>query len=328
MPELAYAPDRACRAEQALLDLGFTISYGSRARLISYDGTTAGTGRERAADFMEAFEDPAVDVVLAAEAGLGSRDLLDFLDPARIAASPKPFVGYCDNVYLHLFLAASAGISSLYGCTFMKHFGEGGGAYPETIEYFTRSLDSTDPLVCRPVPSRVGKPLNWYLPEIDSLPRLRSVEGGWTWLRRGAARGTFLGGEITLIPELVRMFGLSLGSAVLFWDVAHHGLPVRPLFKDMCESADVTRLAGMIVGAHPSIAPVEWARTVASLADEFLPETSYPIVVNADLSHLCPSWTVPFGEEVRLDSAGAIVFPRVGWPGATGLSSSHKLLAT
>jgi muramoyltetrapeptide carboxypeptidase LdcA involved in peptidoglycan recycling len=329
MPELSYVPDRARRAERALQELGFTVSYGSRARLISDDGTTAGTGRDRAADLMEAFEDPAVNVILAAGAGLGSRDLLEFLDPATIAANPKPFSGFCDNVYLHLYLATNAGISSLYGCDFIKHFGEAGGAFPETTDYFTRALASTDPLVCTPVPSRIGKPVNWYIPEIDILPRQRTVEGGWTWLRPGTVRGTLIGGEITMIPELVRRFGLSLESTILFWDLSHHGLPVRPLFKDMCESTDVTKLAGMIVGAHPTITPAEWTRTVADLADEFVPETTYPIMVNADLSHLCPSWTVPYGEEVLLDPAGSIVFPRrsvTEQPRLPAVSADHSVL--
>lgn len=308
LPGLAHLPDRARRAERALLELGFTVSYGSRARLVSDDGTTAGTARARADDFMEAFEDPEVNVVLSAQAGLGSRDLLDFLDPARIASSPKPFSGYCDNVYLNLYLAAYAGISSLYGCTFMKHFGEAGGAFPETKDYFVRALASTDPLVCRPVPSRNGEPLNWCAQE-DEMPRQRNVQGGWTWLHPGTARGILLGGEITLIPKLVRDFELSLESTVLFWDVSFHGLPVWQLFKDMCESTDLTRLAGMIVGAHPGIAPTEWAPTVADLVDEFLPEIDYPVVVNVDLGHLCPSWTVPFGREAVIDSKEAIIFP-------------------
>lgn len=318
MPYLAYAPARARRAERALTGLGFTISYGSRAMLVSGDGTRAGSGRERAADFMEAFGDPDVDVVLTSEAGLGTDDLLDFLDPAPIAASPKPFIGYCDNVYLHLYLAKITGISSLYGCTFMKHFGEAGGAFPETIYYFTKALASAEPLVCTPVPSRVGKPGNWYVPEIDCLPRERTIEGGWDWLRPGTARGTLLGGEISLIPELARRFALSLRSAVLFWDVSHHGLPIRPLFKDMCESADVTSLAGMIIGAHPAVSPPEWADTLAGLIDEFLPGTDFPIVANADLSHLSPSWIVPYGEEAQLDSEGPIIFPRGRTPSLTG----------
>lgn len=310
MPTLAYVPDRVQRAERVLNGLGFTVSYGHNAFKISADGTTAGTARERAADLMDAFADPSVHAVLASDAGMGGRELLDLLDPAVLAANPKPFLGYCDNVFLNQYLASEAGLTSLYGCTVMIHIGEGGGAYPETLDFLVGALDSSRPMECTPVPSRAGDLISWYVPELERRQRPRDIDGGWTWLRPGTARGTLLGGEITIVPELVDCFDLTLDSAVLFWDVSYHGLPIRPLFQAMCEKADLTRLAGMVIGAHPKAAPAEWARTVAGLLAEFLPEIDYPVVVNSDLSHTCPAWIVPFGEEVVLEAPDRIVFPR------------------
>lgn len=310
MPTLNYIPERAQRAERTLTDLGFTVTFGSRAFLVDRDGGVAGTAQERAADFMEAFTDPSVNAILAADAGQGSRDLLDYLDPATIAANPKPFVGYCDNVFLHQYLASRAGVSSLYGCTLMVHVGEAGGAYAETLDYLIRALAGAEPLVCTPVPSRTGELISWYEPEAERTPRRRDTEGGWTWLRSGTGRGALLGGEITLLPELIDCFELSLRSRVLFWDIGYHGLPVQKLVKELCDKADMGSLAGMIVGAHPTIALAEWAGMVGDLLDEFLPGSDFPVVVNADLSHMCPSWTVPFGEEVILEAPDRIVFPR------------------
>ncbi len=322
MPTMSYIPDRVARAERVLRDQGFTVSYAANAFLISEDGTTAGTAEQRAADLMAAFADPSVHAILAADAGLGSQDLLDALDPAAIAANPKPFIGYCDNVFLNYYLATRAGISSLYGCTFMVHIGEAGGAYPETLDYLKRALNSADPLVCTQLPSRTGELVSWYVPELEVIPRRRDIPGGWTWLRPGTGRGRLLGGEITLIPELVDSFGLSLASTVLFWDISYHGLAVQPLFKEMCDKVDLTGLAGMVVGAHPLMAPAEWARTVGDLIDEFLPETGYPVVVNSDLSHTCPSWTVPFGEEVVL-TPDRLVFRR-GQAEPAGNAAPHR----
>src|SRR5580658_6974869 len=68
---LAHIPARARRGELALTELGFSVSYGRHAGLISDNGATAGHARQRAADLMEAFEDPSVDAVLSADAGLG-----------------------------------------------------------------------------------------------------------------------------------------------------------------------------------------------------------------------------------------------------------------
>jgi muramoyltetrapeptide carboxypeptidase LdcA involved in peptidoglycan recycling len=310
MPTLAYIPDRTRRAERTLTGLGFTVSYGEHAFEISDDGMTAGTAEQRAADLMAAFEDPSVAVVFASDAGQGSGDLLDLLDPATLAANPKPFIGYCDNVYINQYLASYAGISSLYGSNVMVHIGEAGGAYPETLDYLTRSLASSEPLVCTPVPSRTGELIAWYVPEKEIVPRKRDIPGGWTWLRPRPARGRLLGGEITLIPDLVDRFGLSLDGVVLFWDISYHGLDARDLFKVLCDRVDLTGLAGMIVGGHPLVAPAVWERTIVDLLGEHLPGIGYPVVVNADLSHTCPSWIVPYGEEVVLEPPDRIVFPR------------------
>ncbi|OLB79923.1 MAG: hypothetical protein AUI14_08915 [Actinobacteria bacterium 13_2_20CM_2_71_6] len=310
MPTVSYIPDRVLRAERVLLDQGYTLSYSRSAFQVSADGTTAGTVEQRVADFVEAFADPTVDVVFASDAGLGSKDLLDRLDLPTIAANPKPFLGYCDNVFLNLYLAARAGISSLYGATYMVHIGEAGGAYPETLRSLAQALSSAEPLVCEAMPDRTGELINWYVPELEVQPRTRDIPGGWTWLRPGTARGPLLGGEISIVPELVETFDLSLDSAVLFWDISYHGLAVEPLFKAACASTDLTRLAGMMVGAHPLMPLADWAATVGALVDEFLPDADYPIVVNTDLGHTCPSWIVPYGEEVVVQSPDRIVFPR------------------
>ncbi|MFI5496685.1 LD-carboxypeptidase [Actinoplanes sp. NPDC051859] len=310
MPTLAYVPDRVERGVRALTDAGWKVSFGENAFLISADGLTAGTPAERARDLMDAFTDPSVDAILAADAGLGSEDLLDALDPDLIAAHPKPFLGYCDNVYLNHFLAAKAGISSLYGCTFMVHIGEAGGAYPETLDYLAAALDSAAPLRCHPVPSRTAGVIDWYVPDRERIPRTRDVPGGWTWLRPGVARGPLLGGELTLLPELIERFDLTLDGTLLFWDVSYHGLDVAPLFAALCAAADLTRLGGMIIGGHPQLTPEDWAKTVRELVDEHLPEPAFPIVVNADISHTCPAWIVPFGEEADLDPVGGLLFRR------------------
>lgn len=310
MPTVSYIPDRVRRAERVLRDRGYRFSYSPGAFEISADGLTAGTVEQRASDFVQAFADPTVDMVFASDAGIGSKDLLASLDVATIAANPKPFLGYCDNVYLNLFLATRAGMSSLYGATYMVHIGEAGGAYPETLDYLARALCSSEPLVCEPMPDRTGDRIDWYVPESEVQPRTRDIPGGWTWLRPGTARGRLLGGEISLIPELVEDFDLSLESTVLFWDIAYHGLAVQPLFKDMCARTDLTRLAGMMIGAHPLMPLRDWAGIVRDLVDEYLPDVDYPIVVNTDLGHTCPSWIVPYGEEVVLETPDGIVFPR------------------
>lgn len=304
-------PDRARRADRALRNLGFEVSYGPHAFSTSTGGT-AGSAAARAADFVAAFEDDSVDVVLSSDAGIGSREMVPMLDARTIAAHPKPFMGYCDNVFLHQYLASEAKMSSLYGCVLMVHFGEVGGAFPETVDYFTRALTDPAALVCRPFPSRTGEFIDFRKPELDIKHRVRDIEGGWTWLRPGHARGPLIGGELSMLPDLIRDFHMSLDGAVLFWDISMFNLhlPVRPAFEALSNHADLSRLAGMIVGHHPWLAPPVWAATIGGLLRDELAGAGFPVLANADLSHLCPSWIVPYGEEVVLDDASGVVFPR------------------
>jgi muramoyltetrapeptide carboxypeptidase len=311
MPTIALVPDRTRRAERALRNLGFEISYGAHALSVSDDGTTAGAAADRAADVMEAFGDESVDAILASDSGLGSRELLPLLDAAVIAANPKPFIGFCDTNFLHQYLASYAGISSLYGCIFTLHFGEVGGPYPETLEYFKSALMSPEQLICRPLPSRTADVIDWFDPESEGQLRGRDIPGGWTWVRPGCARGQLLGGEISTIPAIVNCFDLRLDGTVLFWHVAiHNEQPLRTQLEALSACADLSNLAGMIVGAHPRLAPDQWAQVVDSMMQELLPGTSFPILTNADLGHLCPSWIVPYGEDVVLDDSKGIIFPR------------------
>lgn len=310
-PSVAYLPDRARRAETALTGAGFTVSYGQHAVAASIDGVTAGRPDQRAADVMAAFADPSVDAILSADAGSRTSELLDFLDPEVIAAHPKPFVGFCDNVRLNYFLANTVGLSSLYGCVFIPHLGEAGGVFPETLAGLVRALDSATPLRCAPVGRRNGERINWYLPEADSRPRHRCVPGGWTWLRTGRAEGPLLGAEISMLIDLVRHHGFTAESTVLFWHQAFKGQDQsETAFRSLCESVDLRGLAAMVVGAHPSAPPAEWAARVSDLLEESLPDIDYPVLVNADISHLSPVWTVPYGEAVVVDSATGLYFPR------------------
>lgn len=309
MPSAATLPERARRGEEALRKLGFITSYGRHALDVTGALDETISARNRAHDLVEAYEDPDVAAVLSADAGESTEQVLELLDPAVFTANPKPFIGYCDNVSLNLFLA-TAGVSSLYGCTLMGQLGEPGGAFPETGSYLLRALDSSEPLDCRPVSSRTGEFLNWYLADPADRLRRRCIPGGWTWLRPGTARGPLIGGELRLIPHLVRRFELSLDSVVLFWHLAFRGPDPEATFHALASAVDITRLAGMIVGAHPTIQPPEWAARVSDMVEELLPETSYPIIANADISHLDPAWTVPYAEEVWLSSDEGMIFPR------------------
>jgi muramoyltetrapeptide carboxypeptidase len=311
-PDLHRAPYRAARAEAVLAELGLRVSYGEHAWAIRSDGVAAGSAQQRAADFLAAFADPDVDAVLCATGGLVSVELLAHLgDLSVVRENPKPFIGECDNVWLNLVLLAEAGLSSFIGMSYLNHFGESGGPFPETTAGFRRAVMGTGELEFRPAAGRTSQWFNWSIPELERTPRTRDIDGGWHWVVPGAGRGPLLGGEAFFLPQLIKRFGLALDGAVLFWDMAStNRSTVHRVLEQMAGAADLLTLHGMLVGPSAAHPPGEWAGLVRRAIADVLGEVRYPVLVNADVGHLSPAWLMPYGLEIVLDSERGVRMPR------------------
>lgn len=136
----------------------------------------AGTLTQRLADLHAAFADPSIDAILCTRGGWGSAELLPHLDPALIAAHPKPFIGYSDHTSLHVFLQQQCNLVTFHG--------------PMCAADFSRD---TGP----------------HLPSWRSALHISSAPGPWTLtpteglrtLRPGRAEGTLTGGCIAIYAE-------------------------------------------------------------------------------------------------------------------------------
>ncbi|MBS2964818.1 LD-carboxypeptidase [Actinocrinis puniceicyclus] len=311
-PAIAFSPVRAERARRALTDAGYRVSLGEHAALTTADGQCAGTAEQRASDLMAAFADPEVDAIMAATGGASTRELLPLLDAGFIAGHPKPFVGHCDTAWLNQYLLSEARLTSFYGATFMVTFGEAGGPFPESPDNLHRALGRGDRLTCRPVPTRTRVFHPWSVPKREALPRPREVPGGLTWLRPGRARGPVLCMELSMLTGIVADFGLELDGHVLAWDISPYSdVPMSRTLREAARAVDLSGLAGMIVGPDVRYGLDEWAGMVREAARSAGPLGEGPLVVNADIGHMAPTWVVPYGADAELDAAaGTVEFPR------------------
>jgi muramoyltetrapeptide carboxypeptidase LdcA involved in peptidoglycan recycling len=119
--------------EQAMLRLsevlGLTpVEYPTTRRL---DASPA----DRAADVNAAFGDPTIRAVLATIGGDDQITVIPYLDPDRVRADPKPFLGYSDNTNLLHWLWGQ-GIAAFHGGSTQIHIGPG----PALDDLHLRSL--------------------------------------------------------------------------------------------------------------------------------------------------------------------------------------------
>jgi muramoyltetrapeptide carboxypeptidase len=111
----------------ALRQLGYQPVYLDS--IFDQDVYFAGSVERRAKELEEMFVRDDVRAILCARGGYGANYLLRKLDPSKIIAHPKIFVGYSDITTLLTCFADSAGFVTFHGPMVTKDF-----AYPDGVD--------------------------------------------------------------------------------------------------------------------------------------------------------------------------------------------------
>ena len=105
---------------EALRQLGYKPFYFES--IVEQDLYFAGSADRRARELEEMFVREDVRAILCARGGYGANYLLPKLDPSKIVAHPKIFVGYSDITTLLTCFADSAGFVTFHGPMVTKDF--------------------------------------------------------------------------------------------------------------------------------------------------------------------------------------------------------------
>lgn len=268
---------------------GYLRGRGYQVKLA--DGVTdrlgyfAGTPGRRAAGVMAMFADPEVAMVLPANGGTGSHQLIDQLDYDLIRAHPKLFAGFSDPSVLNSAILRAAGLATLGGATGFQFF------QPEVEPGTERGFWA---LATGPV---AGTEIGGH---------------GWHVHRRGWAGGPVSGP--VLAGSLWSMFVLagtrwmpSTAGAVLV-------LEQRSASYELVDVAlSKLRLAGLLDGIAALVigAPAGWAREDSPDrdVDELVLRAAgggFPIVTNVPCGHQPRRIQLPVGCSVALNLEGEV----------------------
>jgi len=89
--------------EEALKELGFDVLIAPSC--FERNGYLAGTSdMDRAMDLMMLFANDEVGAILNMRGGYGSNRIVPYLKGFNFASYPKPFIGYSDITYMHIYL--------------------------------------------------------------------------------------------------------------------------------------------------------------------------------------------------------------------------------
>ncbi|MFF7971506.1 LD-carboxypeptidase [Streptomyces sp. NPDC007905] len=234
----------------------------------------AGTDADRAADFQNAWCDPAMDAVLCARGGYGAQRMIDLLDwEAMRAAGPKVFVGFSDLTVLHEAFATRLGLATLHG------------PMAAGIDFIKNE--------------RAQKHL-WatlFAPET-----VRTITSGGTALVPGRARGVTLGGCLSLLAAergAPHARPCARGGLLCLEDVGEETYRLDRYLTQLLRAGWLEGVRGVLLGSWERCDPYERLRPM--LADRLGP-LGVPVVEDFGFGHCAGGLTIPFGVAAELDA--------------------------
>lgn len=310
------------------LDLGLCRleDYGIRVKFMNHalkgmDYIKANP-EKRAADLLQAFRDPEIDMILCAIGGDDTYRLLPYLfehDELKNAVGNKIFLGFSDTTMNH-FMLHKAGLNTFYGQSFLSDICElDSEMLPYTRKYFEELLTTGG--ISEINPSEV-----WYESRTDysesqlGTKPTEHPDRGYELLQGNPVfSGKILGGCIDTIldmfdgeryadsPELCSKYNLfpSLDEwrgRILLLESSEEKMTPEKYAKALTalkSTGIFDVLSGVIIGK-----PMDetYYEEYKQLLIEIIDNPQLPVVYNINVGHALPRCIIPFGIEATVDA--------------------------
>jgi muramoyltetrapeptide carboxypeptidase LdcA involved in peptidoglycan recycling len=276
--------------------------------------------KDRGADLMAAFGDPDIRAVLATIGGDDQLTVLPFLDPAVVAANPKPFLGYSDNTNLLNWLW-NLGVAGYHGGSTMVHLGRPGGLHPVSTGSLRAALLTGGDVELHPVDMFSEEEIDWNDPTSLDTPGPTQPSPGWTWHQpdRVVTAPTW-GGNLEILHwnlaanRWIRPVG-DYAGCVLLLETSEELPSAEEVFRMLRNAGERGLLEQFpaIVAATAKAtshehyrAPEERSRYRTEQREAILRALSdynptAMAVFGVDIGHTDPQWILPYGGSMTID---------------------------
>ena len=276
----------------------------------------------RAADFIEAFQDPEVDLIMTAIGGDDTYRLLPYLfghDELKNALTDKLFLGFSDTTVNHLMLH-KLGLPSFYGQAFLTELCElGPEMVPYSRQYFEELIETGRIAEIRPSPLWYEEHVSWGAEQLGVAP-VSHENGGFELLQGPPVfRGKILGGCICTLfdlfdggryadsPALCAEYGLFppaedwRGKILLLESSEERPSPekYRTALMHLKNAGVLDAVNGLLIGKPQNEV---YDREYRAILHEVVDDPEKPIVCNLSIGHALPRCILPFGVEAEVDA--------------------------
>ena len=277
-PPSPFSRDEFDRGVAELRRLGFEPVWDDSV-FANECGYLAGPGDVRAHAFLSHWNDPSVAALIAVRGGYGSVQMLPLLHPPALVAAPKLFIGYSDNTSLLSWLNCGCGITGLHGPMLERRLASGAAGYDE------RS----------------------FLALVGDGSGLELAPEGLEVLRPGRVQGPLFGGTIAqLVASLGTPFGFDPpdGCVLFLEDVNERPYRIDRMLTQLRLSGVLGRARALIFGEMRGCDEPGGAVTAREVIARLTVGFPGPVLFGFPSGHTSgPCWTLPFGVDVRVESA-------------------------
>lgn len=262
-------------AQKALEKLGFTVSFGPHARMVT--GYLAGSDQDRLSDLIAALKDPVVKGVFCLRGGYGCARLLPLFDGLKLPV--KPIIGYSDATSLLNGLFARRGWVGFHGPVATSTFNE-----------FTASNF-------------------WSLMEGGrDLRASESNRGSIVCHVRGRAQGRLTGGNATVFCSLIGTPFLPKmdGTILLLEDIGEDSYRLDRMLTQLDQAGILAKVSAVAFGRMlpPKETDPEMPKgpSLSEVIQEKLGRNGIPVCSGLPFGHIVDKWTIPLGIRAELDA--------------------------
>ena len=282
---------------------------------------------DRAADLIEAYSDPEVDMILCAIGGDDTFRLLPFLfedDQLKKVINDKIFLGFSDTTMNH-FMLHELGVNTFYGQSFLADLCElDTDMLPYSRQYFEELI--ADNTIKEIRPSDVWYEERTAFDETQiGVPRIKHENKGFELLQGASCfSGRILGGCIESMYDVFnndryedsvklcnryRLFpSLDDWKGRILLLESSEEKPTPDMYEKMLaalkEYGVFKVISGLLIGKPMNeIYSDEYRKLLVSVIDD----PDLPILCNINIGHATPRCIIPFGIEATVDAEGQVI---------------------
>lgn len=256
------------KGEELLKEMGFEVIIAPSC--FERKGYLAGlSDKRRAEDVMMMFADDQIDAILCMRGGYGSNRIVPYFQDFNFSRYPKPFIGYSDITYLHLYFNQCHQLMTYHGP-------------------MIKDLLLKDQLTN-----------NHFLETIMGETSFDMIDVPYFGSSLCPVEGELVGGNLTIIcSTLGTPFEINTCNKILFIEEVNEPVYVIDrLLTQLKYSGKLDEVAGIVLGDFNVYDPKETMKLLKKL----LRSLKKPIAYNVPSGHCSPLITLPLGAYVRLN---------------------------